>query len=69
MPRSETAQAALEAVWAHMVERVEADHDLVVIGQASSDAVTAERIAARASEFATLAQAAAALARSARDGA
>jgi hypothetical protein len=60
---NETAQLALEALWAAMVELVEAGHDRVVNGQAGMQAADAARIEGFASELAQLAHAAAALSR------
>lgn len=69
MVRSGTAQTALDAVWARMVELAEAGHDLVVLTQASADAAKAKHIALMASDVATLAKAAEVLAREANNGA
>jgi hypothetical protein len=66
---SEAARVALEAVWTRMVELVEDGHDVVVMEQVSATAGAAKRIAAIATDLATLAKAADALGRGAHDGA
>ncbi len=69
MAGSETAQAALAALWAHMVELAETGNDAIVLGQAAPDAQDAAHIAALTRDLASLAQAAASLARSLADAA
>lgn len=63
MAHSPTAQAALEAVWAQMIELAEAGNDLVVLSQVNADASSAHRIASIAEDLATLAKCAHVLAR------
>lgn len=67
MARSATAQAALEALWAQMIELAEAGNDAIVLGQANPSIADSARIAALASDLASLAQAAATLARGCAD--
>lgn len=59
----ETARAALEALWACMVELAEAGHDQVVTSQVRADQASADEIERIAADLATLAGAAVCLAR------
>ena len=58
MMARETARAATEALWAAMVELVEAGNDRTVAGQAGASSAEARRIAALATELGAIARAA-----------
>jgi len=58
------AQTARDALWAAMVARVEALHELIVLGQRTARAASAKEVEAVALDLAALARSAALLGKS-----